>query len=225
MLNRATAAGIEQAAWFRVSPKPLALIDPDLRIRGVNAAYERAVDMPRERMLGEYVYDAFPDNPADPTASDLSNAIASLESVLRGTGRHCPGVLRHDVPDRHHPGGFAYRVWSPQNEPLTEHGRTFAVLHHARNVTSALPVGDARATAMTLTEIDRIADELGREFPLLPAREVLGVLVHSHSVVVDAHAESGIERSREMARLRLEVLTGRPARRASSQASSHAVAG
>ncbi|MCP9270618.1 PAS domain-containing protein [Mycolicibacterium arenosum] len=213
MLNRATAAGIEQAAWFRVSPKPLALIDSDLRIRGVNTAYERAVDMPRERLLGEYVYDAFPDNPADPTAGDLANAIASVESVLRGTAPHCPGVLRHDVPDRHHPGGFAYRIWSPQNEPLIDGGRTIAVLHHARNVTSALPPGDAWATAVTLNEISRVADELGREFPLLPAKEVLGVLAHSHSVVIDAQAESDIERSKQMARLRLEVLTGRPARR------------
>ena len=196
-----------------MSPKPLALIDSNLRIRGVNAVYEEVVDMPRERMLGEYVYDAFPDNPADPTAGDLSNAIASLESVLRGTAGHCPGVLRHDVPDRHHPGGFAYRMWSPQNEPLIDQGRTFAVLHHARNVTSALPAGDVRTTAVTLNEIGRVAAELGREFPLLPTREVLGVLVHSHSVVIDAQAESDIERSKQMARLRLEVLTGRPARR------------
>lgn len=210
MLSRAQASDVERAAWFKATPTPMALIDAELRIRGVNSAYERAVDQPRERLLGEQVCDVFPFDPDARTADGPANAIASLEAVLRRPARHCPGVVRYDIPDPRHPGEFKFRAWAPVNTPLTESGRTIAVLHQARNVSVAVPA--AGASALVPFEIAAVADRLGREFPLLPSAEIIGALVHSQAVVIGSLGESDLARAAELARLRLEVVAGHAAR-------------
>ncbi len=63
------------------------LLDRDLRIRGLNATYEAISLRDRKDMLGEYVFDVFPDDPDEPRASGSSQLAVSVESALRTTER------------------------------------------------------------------------------------------------------------------------------------------
>ncbi|OSC27735.1 hypothetical protein B8W69_13765 [Mycobacterium vulneris] len=66
------------------------LLDPDLRIRGLNASYEAISLRARNELLGSYVGDAFPENLDDQPANGLGLLAASVESAL---GRNRTDVM------------------------------------------------------------------------------------------------------------------------------------
>jgi PAS domain-containing protein len=82
---------------FTETVAPYLLLDDDLTIRAVNDAYLRATQRDREEFIGTHVFDAFPDNPADPSASGVRNLAASLERVLRTATTHQMTIQRYDV--------------------------------------------------------------------------------------------------------------------------------
>jgi PAS domain-containing protein len=211
MASAGRFSAIEESAWFQSRWAPYALIDADLRIRAVNAAYEYVSAHPRDSLLGRALFDAFPDNPAYPEADGVANLATSLERVFRHGCRHWMGVQRHDVPDRHNPGKFLYKVWTPVNSPLKEGKKTVAVLHHVQDVTRVVPPTPAHAAYPHLSELRKSAEALGRRFPNLPGEVVLSVLAHSHSVVMENSGAHDLERAEELARLRLETHAGHPA--------------
>jgi hypothetical protein len=210
VLSVGQASAIEESAWFQAKWAPYLLVDADLRIRAVNTAYERASEQPRERLVGELLFDAFPDNPADPGADRMANLSSSLELVFRLGAPHWMGVQRYDVPDRQNPGEFIYKVWTPVNFPIKDDGKTVAVPHHVQNVTRAVPPAPGQVAAPGLAEVRQAADALGRQFPELPGETVLGVLTHSHSVVMETLGAPDAERAEVLAKLRLEARAGHP---------------
>lgn len=212
MLSRAQAGDIESSGWFRTSSAPYALIDAELRIRGVNAAYEQAVGFPRERMLGARIHDTFPDNPAARGVDALATASQSLETVLRGSSRHCLGLQRYDLPDRYRPGEFTYQMWSIVNTPISDAGRTIAVLHQPQNVTCAVSHPFGSSEAARDRELRELATVLGQEFPAISDAEVLGVVTRSSAVIIQAAGMPDPDRAEALARIRLEVRAGHPAR-------------
>ena len=137
---------------FDASPAPFLVLAPDtpcFTIMEVNDAYLAATYRTREDLVGRGVFDAFPDNPDDPTARGVDRLRASLERVL-GTRKPdtLPG-LRYDIalPD----GSFNERWWSPVNSPvLGETGEVEAIIHNAndvseqRRVEAALRESEAR---------------------------------------------------------------------------------
>ncbi|MFJ1546608.1 PAS domain-containing protein [Streptomyces sp. NPDC088246] len=58
------------------------MLDPDLVIVDVNEAYLRAAGRSRQDLIGQHLFDAFPDDPADPDADDVQNLGPSLRRVL-----------------------------------------------------------------------------------------------------------------------------------------------
>jgi len=152
----------EQA--FSASVSPYLIMDRQLRIAAVNAAYERATLQPAEALLGQYLFDAFPDNPDAPQAHSVDNLAQSLETVLRRGVRDRMLIQRYDVPSPARDGQFIFKVWSPVNSPLRDpDGKVTAVLHHVEDVTPA---------------IDRAAVESAQ--PPLPGtvEQLMAALVH-----------------------------------------------
>ncbi|UXA06242.1 PAS domain-containing protein [Mycobacterium sp. SMC-2] len=211
MLSANRVSAIEESAWFQSKWAPYLLADADWRIRAVNAACERASGYPREELLGHQLFEVFPDNPADPEADGVANASASLEFVFRRGVRHWLGVQRYDIPDRRNPGEFVYKVWTPMNSPIKEGKKTVAVLQHAQDVTRVVPPTPADHAYPKLFELRSAAEVLGRQFPGLPTEAVLGVLAHSHSVIVERAGVQDLKRAEMLARLRLETHAGHPA--------------
>ena len=210
MLSAWQAAAIEESAWFQARWAPYLLVDADLRVRAVNTAYEHVSAHPRDCLVGELLFDVFPDNPANPEADGVANTSTSLEVAFRHGVRHWMGVQRYDLPDRQNPGEFIYRVWTSVNSPIKDDGKTVAVLHHVQDVTRVVPLEAGQVAAPGLAELRNAADALGRQFPELPAQAVLGVLTQSHSVVMETFGAPDAERAEALAKLRLEARAGHP---------------
>ena len=60
------------------------IVDRNLIIRGVNAAYQSATMHGKNELHDRYLFDAFPDNPHDPAADGVAKLGASLEAGAPG---------------------------------------------------------------------------------------------------------------------------------------------
>jgi hypothetical protein len=137
---------------FQATPMPYLILQPDLTIIAVNDAYLSATLTTRQHLLGRYMFDAFPDNPADPKATGVSNLRASLNWVLEHKAPHRMAIQKYDIPIRDSRNGeFEERYWSPLNSPvLSRTGELAYIIHQVEDVTEqtrkqhAAEAGEAR---------------------------------------------------------------------------------
>ncbi|WP_425246096.1 PP2C family protein-serine/threonine phosphatase [Streptomyces sp. NEAU-NA10] len=136
MQTSRSASRIDYAALFAATPSPYLVLGPDLVIVDVNDAYLRATRRTRDDLVGTYIFDAFPDNPADPDADGVSNLSASLHRVLATRQRDTMALQKYDIPVVDRPGAFEERWWSPINTPVTAPDGTVAwIIHRVEDVT------------------------------------------------------------------------------------------
>ena len=122
---------------FRDASAPYALLDTDLRIRAVNDAFVAATRRERAGMVDEVFADAFPDNPAVPSAHSVRNLAASFDWVLDSARPHSMRIQRYDVERVRGSGAFVEKTWSPVNLPvLDERGRVAGIVHHVEDLTT-----------------------------------------------------------------------------------------
>ena len=113
------------------------VLAPELTIVAVNDAYLRATKTERAAILGRPIFEVFPDNPDDPTATGVANLRASLERVLAGHETDVMAVQRYDIrrPD-FEGGGFVERHVSPTNSPVFgADGQLAYIIHRVEDVT------------------------------------------------------------------------------------------
>lgn len=121
---------------FHASAEAYLVMDCDLHIRAANHAYELATLHRGSDMIGEYMFDVFPDNPNTPDIRSVANLERSLEWVLRRGGPNRMGLQRYDVLDPG-TGVFVDRSWLPINSPIRDaDGSIVAILHHVEDVSS-----------------------------------------------------------------------------------------
>lgn len=90
----------DYALLFRASPYPYLVMSNDLTVIDASQAYFRAVGRTKEDLVGLYVFDAFPENAADPDSTNIKEVKASLETAI-ATGRpHTTPFLRYSVPQQ-----------------------------------------------------------------------------------------------------------------------------
>ena len=91
----------------------------------------------RKTILGRGIFDVFPDNPADLTATGVSNLRSSLERVLQFRQPDKMALQKYDIPrPASEGGGFEVRYWSPLNTPvLDENGEVAWIIHRVEDVT------------------------------------------------------------------------------------------
>jgi ANTAR domain/PAS fold len=112
------------------------LLDPCFRIHGVNAAYETISMRQRDDMLGELVFDLFPDDPDDPQASGSAQLQRSLESAMRQRGSDTMPIVRYDIIDPQNPGVFLPKLWTWTNTSVDDGDEGIGVLLHVAEITS-----------------------------------------------------------------------------------------
>ncbi|MEU2157972.1 SpoIIE family protein phosphatase [Streptomyces sp. NPDC019396] len=128
---------VDCRALFDATPSPYLVLAPDLVIVDVNKAYLRATGRTREDLLGRHVFEAFPDNPADPAADGVRNLRASLGRVLATGQADTMAVQKYDIPVAERPGEFEERWWSPVNTPVKgPDGRVAWIIHRVEDVTA-----------------------------------------------------------------------------------------
>jgi PAS domain-containing protein len=119
---------------FESALEPHLILSPDLRIAGANAAYCKASLKRQDELKGILVFDAFPDNPDDPTATGVKNISASFQRVLATGRRDVVPLQRYDTqqPD----GTWLMRHWHPTNWAFfDEQGSVIALVHHVIEAT------------------------------------------------------------------------------------------
>ena len=161
-------------AVFNALPGAYLLLTPALLIEAASDAYLAATRTERAPLLGRYLFDAFPDNPAAPEAHATRNLRASLAQVLATGQAHEMARQHYDVPDPARPGQFLERHWLPRNTPVLDaQGRVERIVHAVVDVTAQVRA-DAELQASQAREQAARADaeaqraELQRIFEQAP---------------------------------------------------------
>ncbi len=139
-LSSVTHAEVDYRLIFEATPAPYLLLAPDpprFTIVGVNAAYLAATDTRRGSIVGRGLFEVFPDNPDDPSATGVSDLRASLDRVLRDRSPDAMGVQKYDIPLQDGSGDFEVRYWSPINTPVAgSDGQIRQIIHRVEDVTA-----------------------------------------------------------------------------------------
>ncbi|MGE5566243.1 MAG: sensor histidine kinase [Parcubacteria group bacterium] len=124
---------------FENLPSPYMVLDRNLNYVAANAAYEDAVRMPRERMIGRYVFDLFPD------AENGDRLLASFRQVLKTGEPHSLAFIPYHVPrSKEVGGGTELRYWTAVHTPIRdESGQVAFVLQNTVDVTELRRLRDA----------------------------------------------------------------------------------
>jgi hypothetical protein len=160
---------------FQASDAPCLIVDRNLIIRGVNAAYQSATMHGKDELHDRYLFDAFPDNPHDPAADGVAKLGASLERVLRARRRDRMLPQRYDIPHPRDRDRFVTKVWLPVNSPIVEGDQVIGVVHHVEDITD-LDANHSRSEVV-LTHSQR-ADIRGLVQALTDTRDVLRAAQH-----------------------------------------------
>jgi len=131
-----TSSHLDFRELFEQAPAPYLVLTPALGIVAASDAYLRATKTTREQILGQSLFDVFPDNPAEIAANGVSNLRASLERVLLHGVPDTMAVQKYDIrrPESEG-GGFEERHWSPVNTPVLRGGRVAYIIHRVEDVT------------------------------------------------------------------------------------------
>ncbi len=122
---------------FESSPGLILALTPDLKIAAVSDAYLRTTMTQREAILGRGIFEVFPDNPDDLTATGVRNLRTSLDHVLKYRLPDTMAVQKYDIRrPASEGGGFEERFWSPLNSPVLDgDGKVAFILHRVEDVT------------------------------------------------------------------------------------------
>lgn len=122
---------------FESAPGLFLVLTPDFVIVAVSDAYLRATMTKREAILGRGIFEVFPDNPTDPSATGVRNLRLSLERVLKERVADTMAVQKYDIRRPDSEGGeFEERYWSPVNSPVLGANNEVAyIIHRVEDVT------------------------------------------------------------------------------------------
>ncbi|CEP00811.1 Histidine kinase [Plasmodiophora brassicae] len=138
----AVPAPVDFRLVFEALPALCLVLDPNLHIVASSGAYLEATMTRREDIAGRYLFDVFPDNPSDPSATGVANLRSSLAYVLKHRTAHAMAVQRYPV--RKPGGGFQLRYWSPVNSPVldSDTGDLKYIIHRVEDVTELVAARD-----------------------------------------------------------------------------------
>lgn len=127
-------AAPDYQALFEAAPDLYLVLRSDLTIVAVSNAYAQATLTRREDILGRGIFEVFPDNPNEPTATGSRNLRESLERVLKNRKSDSMAVQKYDIQRLE--GGFEERFWSPLNTPVLDaRGEVVYIIHKVEDVT------------------------------------------------------------------------------------------
>lgn len=84
-------------AILEAAPDLYLILCPKLNIVGVSDAYLKATMVSREEILGRYIFDVFPDNPNDTSATGVNNFRHSLNRVFKDKVCDAIAIQKYDI--------------------------------------------------------------------------------------------------------------------------------
>lgn len=144
---------------FESLPGLYLVLAPDLKIIAVSDAYLKATLTRRDEIIGRGLFEVFPDNPDDPTATGVSNLHASLDRVRQTSAVDTMAIQKYDIkrPD----GTFEERYWSPINSPVFGVDRRIEyIIHRVEDVTEFVLQKATNDTAEIRTRMEQMEAEI-----------------------------------------------------------------
>ena len=125
------------SALFAASPYPYLLLDTDFVIIGANPAYLHATSRTYDDLIGKQIFDAFPENLADPDSTNVGEVASSIKFAIATKKPHTSELLRYAIPKTTSEGTvFEERYWSATHTPVfDEAGNVAFVAQNAIDVT------------------------------------------------------------------------------------------
>jgi PAS domain S-box-containing protein len=148
----ARADDVDLARVFEAAPNPYLLLRvdaPRFTIAAVNDSYLAATGTERAAIIGRGLFEVFPDNPHDGSATGVSDLRSSLDRVLRDRAPDGMGVQKYDIPMHDGSGRFEVKYWSPVNTPvLRADGGIDFIIHRVEDVTDFILQREQAAAEM-----------------------------------------------------------------------------
>jgi len=138
----------QQLRVLETVPDSYIVVSPELIILTASNAYLADTLKRRDELVGRYLFDAFPDNPAAPEANAVRNWRASLAHVIATGQPHQMAPQHYDVLNPDQPGHFVERHWLPRNTPVFDaQGQLRYIIHSSVNVTKEVQAQRAMVQA------------------------------------------------------------------------------
>lgn len=156
------------------APDAYLVLSSDLHIKLASDAYLEMTMTTRSKIIGQYMFDVFPDNSEVREAQGVGNLAASMEQVLSTGHMHRMTIQHYHV--RRSDGSLEEKFWSPINIPvLNDQNEVEYIIHRVIDVTeptkkkSALKglSTEAEILKTSLEEIKAQAAELKKNKALL----------------------------------------------------------
>lgn len=169
--------GVGFFVLFAALPVPCLMLRPDapqFTILAATDAYLVATRSQRADIVGRGLFEVFPDNSQDPSATGMRDLLSSLERVLATRMPDAMGLQKYDIPQRDGRAGFDVKYWSPINAPvLGPEGSVELILHRVEDVTeyvlhgeraaSRIGKGDSRLAEVEILRSAREVKEINRQ--------------------------------------------------------------
>jgi len=146
------------------------VLTPDFNIVAVSDAYLRATLTKREEILGRGIFEVFPDNPNDPSASGVRNLRTSLERVLQGKVSDTMAVQKYDIRKPESEGAeFEERYWSAVNSPVSGPDKEVRyIIHCVQDVTEFVRLKQQGIEQRKLTDDLKAEERFHKAFNASP---------------------------------------------------------
>ncbi len=163
-------------ALFESTPAALLVMlpdDPTFTILAVSDLYARIAGIKRNEIIGRGLFEVFPDNPEDPTASGVRNLRASLRRAIATCVADRIPHQRYDVARPVAEGrGFEERYWSALNTPVCgADGKVTCLLHSVEEISDK--VRAQKREHLVTAELSRSE----KRFRQLAETSTLGLLI------------------------------------------------
>ncbi len=120
---------------FQMLPGLYIILSPELTVLAVSDPYLQATHSSREQLVGQYLFDSFPENPDAQEITSRANVEGSLRHVLAHKEPHLIPVQRYDIVGQE--GHYESHYWRLSSTPvLNKEGEIRYIIHEVRNVTS-----------------------------------------------------------------------------------------
>ncbi|MEU7428947.1 SpoIIE family protein phosphatase [Streptomyces sp. NPDC040750] len=130
---------IDYPGVFAALPSPCLVLGTDLVIAAANRAFCEVTGRSRAELLGQYLFEVFPDNPADPDADGVDTLKASLHRVLSTGQTDHMALQKYDIPVAGNPEVFKERWWTAINVPvLGPDGKVAWIIHRSEDMTDVV---------------------------------------------------------------------------------------
>ncbi|MBB5926601.1 SpoIIE family protein phosphatase [Streptomyces echinatus] len=129
----------DYAGVFAALPSPCLVLSTDLVIADANVAFCEVTGRSQAELLGQYLFDVFPDNPADAEADGVATLKASLHRVLSSRQTDHMALQKYDIPIAGNPEVFKERWWTAINVPVLDpDGKVAWIIHRSEDMTDVV---------------------------------------------------------------------------------------